>query len=165
MKAITATQMPWTKERAVCFTECVWSSLPAHADHYSAFGLGFSKAFVFSQGGGPAFYVRQDLYERQLARDRGWAPEVWPFATPFVPEYATEEHRRDHWGGKPPLDYSDEREWRTPSDLLFEFTDVAFVIVETAADAVLAAAPASLEPRNIIVMDTDRRIREIWPPS
>lgn len=62
LKTIYASQMPWVgKCTAVCFTECVWSSLFAHAKNYSSFGIGFTKEFIFKQEGNPVFYVRPTL--------------------------------------------------------------------------------------------------------
>lgn len=62
-KKIVATTMPWTKARAVCFTECTWMSLLDHAERYSPYGIGFHKAFIFAAGGGPAIYLKPDLYQ------------------------------------------------------------------------------------------------------
>src|SRR5271166_780654 len=50
---IKASTMPWTRRRAVCFTECPWSSLLDHANQYSSFGIGFAKPRIFAAGGGP----------------------------------------------------------------------------------------------------------------
>lgn len=51
--------MPWIgKHNAVCFTECPWASLITHTHQYSSYGIGFTKNFIFSKGGGPVYYVR-----------------------------------------------------------------------------------------------------------
>ena len=34
-KKIYASEMPWTSSKAVCFTECPWTSLIDHARRYS----------------------------------------------------------------------------------------------------------------------------------
>lgn len=62
-KTIYASHMPWVGCTAVCFTECVWSSLFEHAKNYSSFGIGFTKEFIFKQGGNPVFYVRPTLFK------------------------------------------------------------------------------------------------------
>ena len=62
---IRAGELPWTKALAVCFTECPWSSLLDHAARYSPYGIGFGKHHVFAAGGGPAYYVRADHWEKQ----------------------------------------------------------------------------------------------------
>jgi len=51
-QVIRASTMPWTNRRAVCFTECPWSSLLDHANQYSPFGVGFEKPHVFAGGVG-----------------------------------------------------------------------------------------------------------------
>jgi hypothetical protein len=123
-ETIKATNMPWTDKPCVCFTECVWGSLLDHAERYSTFGIGFHKKTLFEAGGGPAIYMRQDLFRAAAAR--GIPDEVWPFITPFVPEYSTEAHRREHWDGRTPCDYTHEREWRVPHDFTFQLSDVEF---------------------------------------
>ena len=64
-KTIRAGEIPWTRNPAVCLTECPWSSLLKHVGHYSSFGLGFTKPHIFAAGGGPAYYVRADHWEKQ----------------------------------------------------------------------------------------------------
>jgi hypothetical protein len=54
-KKILASTMPWTRSRAVCMTECPWSSLIDHTTQYSPFGIGFSKKFTFALNGSPVF--------------------------------------------------------------------------------------------------------------
>jgi hypothetical protein len=162
-RTIAATPMPWTDKEAVCFTESVWASLPYHAAAYSRCGIGFSKSFVFENDGGPAFYMRQDLYASQPR----WPDAVWPFITPLVPEYASDAHVAAFWAGRATrtVDFTHEREWRVPHDLGFEMNDVAFVIVATGADedrVVVATGGALQAP--ILLMDNYSRINELWPP-
>ena len=85
--------MPYTGKPAVAFTECVWTSLLEHAGEYSPYGIGFSKSYLFREGGGPVFYMRQDLFRAQ----GGFHEGVYPFITPFVPSYAAEEHLDEYW--------------------------------------------------------------------
>jgi len=162
-RVIRAFPMPYTNRPAVCFTECVWASLLDHANHYSRYGIGFNKSFLFSRSGGPAFYVRQDIYRAQVAGSR-WDDQVWPFLTPFVPGYASQEHIREFGPGGLSIDYTREREWRVPGELTFELGDIAFVIVagEEGVNRV-AAAGGEILYGKILLMDNYSRIKEFWP--
>ena len=164
-RVIRATPMPWTRKPSVCFTECVWGSLLDHAATYAPYGVGFEKKFLFAAGGGPAFYMRQDLYQAQVEQQHGWHDSVWPFITPFVPDYASDEHLATYWAGRQPLDYTREREWRVPTDLGFELSDVAFIIVATGADDAQLPGDliAALGTEKILRIDNYRRINELWP--
>jgi hypothetical protein len=165
-RRIRATSMPWTGKPSVCFTECVWGSLLDHATTYSSFGVGFHKSFLFANDGGPAVYIRQDVYQAQIDAG-GFADEVWPFITPFVPAYASDEHRERFWRPpKPfPLDYTREREWRVPRDLYFDLVNVAFVIVASEVESQMIDPPirATLGPMKILFMNNYRLINAIWP--
>lgn len=50
-RTVYASTLPWTNKRAVCLTECPWTSLIEHTKQYSPYGLGFSKQFIFATGG------------------------------------------------------------------------------------------------------------------
>ena len=58
-KVICASELCWIHENAVCFTECVWSSLLAHASNYSSYGIGFSKEFIFNNDKNRKFINRR----------------------------------------------------------------------------------------------------------
>ncbi len=96
-----STRMQWTKRPAICFTECTWASLLYHASRYSKYGLGFSKAFLFSRGGAPAIYLTPGLFELQKAHigdDKPpFAAELWSFVTPFCPPYAPATYKNRFW--------------------------------------------------------------------
>jgi hypothetical protein len=77
-KKIISSSLPWTGRKAVCLTECPWTSLIDHSKKYSAYGIGFNKPFVFGAGGGPAYYVRKDHYDKQE-----WENDLLTFVTPF----------------------------------------------------------------------------------
>jgi hypothetical protein len=162
-RIVAATPMPYTGRPAIAFTECVWASLLDHASTYSRLGIGFTKDFLFQNGGGPAFYMRQDLYRAQVEHG-GFDDNVWPFITPFVPAYASDEHVAEHWGGRARIDYSHEREWRVPHDLSYEYGDVAFVIVphNVDADEVVGIGGDPLRGK-ILLMDNYDRIKAFWP--
>lgn len=161
--AIRATNMPHTHMPCVCFTECVWGSLLDHAKRYSCYGVGFHKELLFKVGGGPVFYMRQDLFAEQ--KEHGaFADAVWPFVTPFAPEYAPAAHLAKYNKGKA-LDYSHEREWRVPSDFAFSPSNVSFIIVDTYGDE--AHMPRGIKDavgrEKIILMENYRKVNELWP--
>jgi hypothetical protein len=166
---IKATRMPWTNRHAVCFTECTWPSLIGHAQRYSPYGIGFKKEFLFVAGGGPAFYMPPHLLERQKSHvGAGRVPfdsQLFAFITPFMPFYAAQSYKDEHWNGKTPVDYSHEREWRVPHELTFTADRVQFVLVDTYED--MARAPTELKDmigrENWIIMSVYRKIEEIWP--
>ena len=169
---IFSTRMPWTNRNAICFTECTWGGLLYHSRNYSKYGIGFSKAFVFSRGGGPAVYMPPGLMEHQKTHIRGltgagseevlepFDSHLYAFMTPFCPVYAPKEYKDSFWKGKKPIDYSHEREWRIPHNLDFDLTDVAFVIVATYKD--MAEAPTELKDKigreNWIIMENYERV-------
>lgn len=166
---IWATRMPWTNKPAVCFTECTWASLLFHAQHYSKYGVGFKKDFLFATGGGPAIYLPPGLMEHQKSHvgsgNLPFHPYLYAFVTPFIPPYAPQPYKDKFWLNKPPIDYSHEREWRVPHDLVFVLSKVAFVIVDTYED--MAQAPTSLKDaigrQNWLIMANYERIEDFWP--
>jgi hypothetical protein len=138
-QVIRASTMPWTNRRAVCFTECPWSSLLDHANQYSPFGVGFEKPHVFAVEGGPVYYVRADHFEKQR-----WEPDLYTFVTPFWPEYRPRGINEPRHPGRT-VDYSHEREWRVPHDFTFELNQVKFVILPSYEE--MARFPADLRMR------------------
>ena len=98
----------------------------ARVSWYEPCGVGFSKQFVFNNGGGPALYVRGDEWatatetlppplRRRLVR-------FWPGAMPDGGEVLPA-----HLSGE--SEWLHEREWRVPGDLHFGWADVDFLIV------------------------------------
>ena len=166
---IAATNMPWTNRPAICFTECTWSSLLDHARRYSRFGIGFSKAYLFSRGGGPAIYLTPGLLEHQkrhVGEDKlPFDPKLYAFVTPFMPAYAPADYKEKFWKKQNYVDFSHEREWRVPHNLDFELSDVAFVIVASYED--MARAPKPLKDAigrdNWLIMDNYAKIESLWP--
>lgn len=156
---IKANILPWNKRDAVCFTECPWSSLIAHAEQYSPFGVGFEKGRVFAAGGGPAYYVRNDLFSQQ-----DWQGTNYTFVTPYWPSFRpaskAEYDKRSH-----PIDYLHEREWRVPHDFTFTLKQVEFVILPDYGT--MAGFPQTLKDgigrEKFILMDVYRKIEELWP--
>lgn len=165
---IKSTKMPWTNKPAVCFTECTWPSLLAHAKRYSPYGVGFTKEYLFSQRGGPAFYMPPHLLTKQKGHTEPkvpFDPEVYAFLTPFMPFYTPQSYKDEHWSGKTPIDFSHEREWRVPVDLQFSQDHVQFILVDTYDD--MAKAPKALKDaigrEKWIIMSVYRRIEQLWP--
>lgn len=158
-KRIFASQMPWIgKHNAVCFTECPWTSLVTHTKQYSSYGVGFTKDFIFNNGGGPVYYVRADVFNSQK-----WDENVIPYVTPFWPSYATK--------GIKPLgetcfcDYTHEREWRITHDLNFEYEDIQFIVLPDYT--AMAKFPKELKDKigreKFILMNNYKIIEKLWP--
>jgi len=165
-KKISAGTLPWTKRPAVCFTECPWSSLLSHAKQYSPYALGFSKPRIFASGGGPAYYVRADHFEKQE-----WEDHVYTFVTPFWPNYRPSSLKtppkvggKAILGGKS-IDYSHEREWRIPHDFTFDYAQVEFVILPDYK--AMAAFPAGLKDaigrEKFLLLEIYKTIEKLWP--
>ena len=159
-KTIWHGALPWTGRKAVCFTECPWSSLLSHASRYSPYGVGFTKPHVFAAGGGPAYYVRADHFDKQH-----WESDLFTFVTPFAPAYRP-EHLKDgkYLKGKT-VDYAHEREWRVPHEFKFEHDQVQFVVLDTYED--MARFPKDLKDAigrdKFIFMDVYKKIEDLWP--
>ena len=142
-KKIFASQVPWVgNHKAVCLTECPWTSLITHTEQYSSYGIGFKKEFVFSKGGGPVYYVRADMFNNQK-----WDPTVLPTAKITK------------------CDYTHEREWRVAADLDFEYSDIDFVVLPDYE--AMARFPKQLKDDigrgKFLLMENYKKIEELWP--
>ena len=157
-RTIKASVLPWVKKEAVCFTECVWGSLLSHAQKYSPYGIGFTKKYIFNNGGNPIFYVRPHLYESQQ-----WDDNVHIFTSPFLPDYSDEKMRSTPHAKR--VDYTHEREWRLSHELHFNYCDIAFIILKSHKD--LEKLPQTLIKKigegKFIFMDNYKKVEEIWP--
>jgi hypothetical protein len=168
-RRMRATRMPWTNKPAVCFTECTWTSLFAHAQRYSRYGIGVRKEFLFSEGGGPAIYMPPALLERQKSHvgpgNEPFDEQLYSFLTPFAPPYMPKAYEEKFWPRKKKIDFSHEREWRVPHDLTFDLSEVSFVIVDSYED--MAKAPTDLKDaigrENWLIMSNWQRVEELWP--
>ena len=159
-KTIRSHPAPWVNRNVVCFTECPWASLLTHVKNYSAYGLGFSKSLVFAAGGGPAYYVRHDHWEKQQ-----WDDHVKAFVTPFWPGYRPKAAPfQIPFSGKT-VDYSHEREWRVPHEFTFDRTQVEFVILPDYAT--MARFPTehkdAIGRDKFIMVDVYKQIERLWP--
>jgi hypothetical protein len=157
-RTLIASRLPWTNKAAVCFSECPWSSLLGHSERYSPYGIGFRKPRVFAAGGGPVYYVRSDMYEKQQ-----WDDHLHAFVTPFNPYYRP-ANKKDLLGGKT-VDYTHEREWRVPHDFTFDYNQVEFVILDTYND--MAQFPQEMKDAvgrdKFLLMQNYRTIERLWP--
>lgn len=158
-KRVLASQVPWVgNHRAVCMTECPWTSLITHTQQYSSYGVGFLKEFIFGRGGGPVYYVRADMFNNQR-----WDPTVLPFVTPFWPDYVPSELKSRTTIKK--CDYTHEREWRVAGDLEFEYVDIQFVVLPDYQ--AMARFPKQLKDdigRNkFLLMENYKKIENLWP--
>lgn len=160
-KKVLATTMPWTNAHAVCFTECPWSSLLAHTNQYSPYGIGFSKQVVYSKHGGPVYYVRPDHFKKQLASGK-FDKQLWPFVTPFSPSYRPKHMRGSYFAT---VDYSHEREWRVPHDFPFDYSDIEFVILPDYKT--MARFPKEYKDiigrEKFILIENYKQIEQLWP--
>lgn len=153
---IHASFMPFlpTERRAVCFTECIWEGLTRLAEQYSPYGIVFPKRLIFDQGGGPAIYLRGDTLHA-IGND---IPEkLHPFIAPFDPEATLRPGV--------PLDWLQEREWRLPSSLAFQYSDIEYVLVDSIADAsqlVHLIGAQHLPENKVIPMEVYRNIKQAW---
>lgn len=120
---------------AACFTESTVRGVSwlIAQRHFLPYGIAFTKAFLFANGGAPAIVVRGDEWKhvRNLPPElRARAIRLWPGAT-ADPGEALPPHlqTRSEWLG--------EREWRVPADsgtpaIRFETDDIAFLVVPDA---------------------------------
>jgi hypothetical protein len=157
-QTIRATWMPFTDALATCFTECVYESLQNHARSYSGFGIGFSKGALMGAGGGPALYVKGDVWESSA-----WSEIARPFVTPFKPLYGPADLRGRWPAAKPFLDFSHEREWRVPHDFHFTYEDIAFLVVDRLQNAPVIQAIVAQPPVVALAAPDVAVVRRFWP--
>jgi hypothetical protein len=130
-------------EPVVCFTEATQAGLEqlVQVNRYHAWGIGFHKDWVFQQGGGPAFYVRGDMW-REFTGAGDLSPRVKAFATKYWPGMNPQQPSPDHPSRRriisdPVLlresQWAHEREWRIPLRahdpiVAFEYSDVVALV-------------------------------------
>jgi hypothetical protein len=157
-RTIHPSVMPWlpNNPRAVCFTECIWDALIRLSESYSSYGVVFSKKIIFDKGGGPVLYIRGD-HLATLIGDGTIPASLEPFVQPFDP---TAKIRA---GVK--IDFLHEREWRLPSALTFEYSDLQYVLVNSIEDAtniVRTIGSRNLPERKIIPLSIYEETRNAW---
>lgn len=163
MKKIITSIMPWTNTPGVCFTECPWSGLLTHTQHYSSYGVGFTKEFIYRNNGAPVFYMRKKFMNalERFIKDKKVLQEILAMATPYSPSFETSSMRKQI----KLVDYTHEREWRMSSNLNFDYQDIEFIIIEKHEDYdILPQSFRDNYDRNkIIVMNNYRLVEELWP--
>jgi hypothetical protein len=130
----------------VAFTESSQTSVLRliSEGRYTSWGIGFSKQFIFEQGGGPVLYIRGDEWDAATAvlpdpararAVRFWPGAAWEEGDPLtfdgvqqLPDSLANESQWLH-----------EREWRVPHDVTFDWADVKFLIVPAPDWAALEA--------------------------
>lgn len=124
---------------SVCFTEATRPGLArlVQGERYEAWGVGFTKRFIFESGGAPALYVRGDNWEAIRNSNlpsslKALVTRFWPGADPLPgqPPLAGHLSRPSQW--------CHEREWRVPrpeNDRAFHFGlgAVQLLVVPSAA--------------------------------
>lgn len=78
---------------------------------YSAFGLRFSKEFIYQHGGRPVLYEQKDIAKDLLDEDEHWRIVCLDLGDP-----------------NNIIDWTHEREWRIKGDLEFEWKDVEILL-------------------------------------
>lgn len=163
MKTLKTSSMPWTKTQGICFTECPWSSLLVHTKQYSSYGIGFTKEFIYREGGSPVFYMRFNLLQAIIRniQDNKTKENLLKLLTPYSPDFDTDYAKRKHKR----VDYTHEREWRMCKNLQFEYEDIAFLIIEKHEDydKLPQLFKDSFDRNKIIVMNNYRLVEEFWP--
>lgn len=161
-KKIRASQMPWTGANAVCFTECPWSSLLAHTENYSPYGIGFSKKSVFAKNGAPAIYIRPDHFEEQ--KEKGFVNHLYSFLTPFAPSYRPYK-MKEKYKKIGDCDYTHEREWRVPHNYQFDYKHIEFIILNSYQDmdSFSDELKDAIGMEKFIFMDNYKMVEKLWP--
>ena len=115
---------------------------------------------MFAAGGGPAYYVRADQWEKQQ-----WDDHVKTFVTPFWPAYRPKTEKYSKQLGGKTIDYAHEREWRVPHDFRFEHDQVQFVVLPDYK--AMAEFPKELKDavgrEKFILVEVYRHIEALWP--
>lgn len=126
------------KQRAVCFTETPLSALhhfasppDEEAARYRFYGIAISKKAAFEAGGRPVIYLPDD--------EAGW-----------IPEDERWRHVRFEHGS---VDWTHEREWRVPGDLVLNDVPGFYIIVWSPTEATALEKlkhPAKRKVRGIL---------------
>ncbi|MCE9666475.1 abortive infection system antitoxin AbiGi family protein [Myxococcus stipitatus] len=119
------------RHRSVCFSEIPLDQLKRLVHRRSLYGIGFSKSFVLSQGGGPVWYVQyaspahralKHQVDAALATPEPEQHPLWSM-TPFV-DVQGDTHNAPY-----SYRFDWEREWRVPGLLRFTEYDVAVLFL------------------------------------
>jgi hypothetical protein len=157
-RTIHASPMPFIpgNPNAVSFTESNWESLIKLAERYSPYGVVFSKRLIFNNRGGPALYIRGDTLN---ILGSNIPSQLAPFIAPFDPDSVLKPGVR--------LDWLREREWRLPSSLQFQYSDLKHLLVDTMEDAdyfVRQIGSHQLPSEKVIPLEVYGNIKRAWGP-
>ncbi len=108
---------------AVAFSEAMPSTIQMLTTRYSPYGIHVHKFHAFSNGGGPCWYLNNEVFKSftndNSVRARELDDECKFLLTPLAP--AWQDEVRFHNGV--PCDWSHEREWRVPEDFNLPFVN------------------------------------------
>lgn len=139
--------------KSACLSEIPLDHLDRLYERHGRWGIGFSKEYVTRVGGARVWYLDADsemgrvVYDAigALLRVQNFSDPLWRM-TPFIDSMAdgTPFWYRFDW----------EREWRVPGGLIFELSDVAFVmtpdgVLESAAGLLASAEIAALPSATV----------------
>lgn len=162
----------------VCFTEATLAGMRelVGAGRYDAWGLEFSKDYVFRHGGGPVLYVRGDQWDGFCQSDL--PPETKALGTKYWPGvvWSGEGWRPMSTTLNTSSEWAHEREWRIPVTrpdegapaprVTFSYADLSAIVTPSvsAGEELRAALPASvrldLESTPVLGLSTATRADE-----
>ncbi len=129
-------QRSWLK--CACFTETPFDHIHIQTQEilgrklqFEPYGLAFTEKFLASKGASPVMYYWGDNEPIKLALDEiafSDIAEKFKPAMSFFESFGPGSHKSQK--GKT-IDFRWEREWRTNSDIDFEYSDVAFGLCKT----------------------------------
>lgn len=113
---------PSSNNKAICFTESTLQGLEAHNSVYNAkYGVSFKREILFSKGANPAINIRDDLLNKNvecILDGNSWNAVKNHIPEPLIPFINIINTK---------FDATHEREWRVPSDMQFEYSDLFIV--------------------------------------
>jgi hypothetical protein len=119
--------------QSASLTETPLEHLQLFCEHYSKYGIVFSREFIRRNGGNPVFYISTDYGDRlkkaafDLIRVDGYCDRELTYLLPFFSIFGKDASGKTH-------DYYWEREWRVPQSLEFGHEDVLLGLVENQSD-------------------------------
>ncbi|BCJ46963.1 hypothetical protein GCM10010168_35170 [Actinoplanes ianthinogenes] len=117
-------------QKSICLSEIPVDQLHRLMKRHGRYGLAFTRTFIRTEGGARVWYLDPDAPSREaISRMIGQAmkggidsaDEIWKL-TPFI-DRVTPGHYEFEW----------EREWRVMGGLVFEQSDISFIIVPAGA--------------------------------
>jgi hypothetical protein len=106
----------------VFFEQKKWEQDKTYKLRYRAFGIAFSKDYLFNKGARPVIYDKTDAAKSFLPKEEWWRIVRLDLS------------KEDAF-----IDWTHEREWRLPGDLDFDLTEATIVCINNKGLKVLAA--------------------------